>query len=96
MFTTGFSNEIMSVFRTLARSWKSGSGGQGLQVDVFIKAFNKEVRGFCRLARSWKSGSGGQGTQIDDSSKGFNNKEILSFRRLARSWKSGWSPGHPN
>ena len=64
----------MIALRALAKSWKSGSGGQTSQIDRFSKGFNKEMIALRALAESWKSSSGGQASQIDCYSKDLIRK----------------------
>ena len=67
--------------RGLAKSRKSGFGGQAPQIDDLSKGLNKEVIALRPLAKSWKSGSVGQAYKIYGFNKDFN-KEMMALRAL--------------
>ena len=62
VFNKGTNKKII-VSRTLAKSWKSGSGSQDSEIDFLNKWINKKMSALRTLAKSCKSGSGSQGSK---------------------------------
>ena len=56
VFNKGTNKKII-VSRTLAKSWKSGSGSQGSKTNVFNKGIKDKMIASRALAKIWKSGS---------------------------------------
>ena len=48
-------NRKMLASSTLAKLRKSGSGGQGFEIDVFTKELDRKMIASSALARFWKS-----------------------------------------
>ena len=81
-------NKNTEASSALAKVEKSGSGGQGSEMDACSKQHNQIMIASKALASFWISGSGSQAYAIDVFSKGTNMKMIVS-KALARSGKAG-------